>query len=96
MATKKPTTDVESTETEQPIDLWSQKRAVTLLEEGFGENRTLYVAVNGRGMDVPVGEIVELPEPLAQVADKHNKAVRLRQAMYAQMRAEMAKNANYL
>ena len=90
---------VNDTVIEQPIvelDPWSVKRTVYILPEGYGEVKTLYFAVNGVGMDLKVGEQVEVPEPIAKRVDIYNDAIKARQKMYKHLREETARNARFL
>lgn len=46
------------------VDEWDEKRTVRLPKAHDGEDKSLYVAVNGRSFMVPKGVTVEVPLPV--------------------------------
>lgn len=56
---------IETAETiEQIQDPWKIMKPVHLPRAAQGEDKFLYVGVNGRGMQVPKGKPVEVPLPI--------------------------------
>lgn len=48
----------------EAMDPWQIMKTVHLPRAAQGEDKSLYVGVNGRGMQVPKGKSVEVPLPI--------------------------------
>lgn len=60
---KKMTTAPVSAAAAEPYS-WQDMREIRLPRDGSGENKSLYVCINGREFSVPAGKTVTVPYPV--------------------------------
>ena len=90
MATKKETT--ETVEVQVTADPWSVKEEIFLPVES-GQESFLYVSLNHYSAQIPRGQQVTVPKPVADMI-RERDTLRMQHRAYSRMEAEKATRAN--